>query len=92
MEEALSAPWDNKIVTVHKQVAKSSMSGVSVEQSDLQVSEVHLWRTICFESNSIAKVKEMLYKQVRGNHLEELLRTIPDSIVQGYPAFIKQIH
>lgn len=97
VDEALSIPWANRLLPVSKQVTKGAVHGVSVEQSDIELSGelfcTHAkWRTICFESHSL---HEMLQREVKGGKvgMEEYLRAVPGSSVQGYPTFImKEAH
>lgn len=94
LNEALSSPWADRHVTVAKKVAKESFRGVSVEQCDITVSGgLHTspnWRSVCFESHSVAKLEEVLKCPVKGSMLGigDWLKAVPGSIVQGYPAFI----
>lgn len=95
VDEALSIPWANRLLPVSKRVTKGTIQGVSVEQSDLELSGelfcAHAkWRTICFESHSLHKVEEMLQHKVKRSEvgIADYLRAVPDSSVQGYPAFI----
>lgn len=95
LDEVLSSPWPNRIVSVSKQITKRTVHGVSVEQSDLRVSEQQSslytdWRTICFESGSLHKLDEILHYEVKALRVgvQDSLRAIPNSVVQGYPAFI----
>ena len=92
LAEALSTPWDDRVVLVCKHVTKGSVAGVSVEQSDLTVSRgPHSpteWRTVCFESDSVHDIEEMLAREVQGGKMEAHLRAVPNSIVQAYPSFI----
>jgi hypothetical protein len=92
VKEALSVPWANRLLSVSKHVTKGIIHGVTVEQSDLELSgeafsEHAKWRTVCFESHSIHKIEEMLQREVKGRKVEDYLQ-VPDSVVQGYPAFI----
>ena len=95
LNEALSSPWPNRIVSVSKQITKRTVHGVNVEQSDLRVSRQQSslytdWRTICFESNSLHKLDGLLQCEVKALRIgiQDYLRAIPNSVVQGYPAFI----
>ncbi len=90
LKEAVSNPWADRYVTVAKKITKGSFHGVSVEQCDVTVSgSLHTspkWRSICFESYSIAKLEEVLSFPVKDSG--ECLKLVPGSSVQGYPAFI----
>ena len=93
VEEALSIPWENQLLSISKHVTKGYVHGVSVEQTDLILSGelcsvCTKWRTVCFESRSVHKVEEMLQRAVKAKKVEDHLREVPDSLVQGYPAFV----
>lgn len=96
VEEAMSAPWVNQSLSVSKHITKRSVHGISVEQTDLILSgelcSAHTkWRTICFESHSVHEIEEMLQSKVKGKKLEDHLREVPNSLVQGYPAFVMMV-
>lgn len=68
-----------------------------MEQSDLKLSGEFFcahteWRTICFESHSL---EDLLRKEVTliGSkvRIQDYLTGVPESSVQGYPAFIKSL-
>lgn len=93
LDEALSVPWPDVLVSVAKQVTRGRVDDVSVEQSDLKVSvggSQSLWRTVCIESNSLPNIQKLLKREVREGHvdLQDYLMGFANTIVQGYPAFI----
>ena len=79
-------------------MTKNYVAGVSVEQSDLTVTvDRHIthWRTICVESHSRSKIQDMLSSEVKGDtskiSVGQFLRTLPNSVVQGYPLFVMRM-
>lgn len=92
LDRALSTTWPTKVVSINKCVTKRSIDGVSVEQSDLDLSESPFkqtkWRSVCLECSSIPQLEKLLERKVEGRELKTVLETIPGSVMGGYPAFI----
>ena len=94
LTESVSTAWADKQVAVTKTITKGGFQGISVEQSDITLSgdvcTSPNWRTICLESGDVGDIERVLQwrGQAASKGLGPLLKEVPGSIVEGYPAFI----